>query len=58
MALLFTADRQHHYDHVIKPELQRGNSMICDRYLWSTMVYQRANVAQGSKRSALVLPGK
>jgi len=43
-ALLFAADRSHHIEQVVKPALDRGETVICDRYDLSTMVYQ---IAQG-----------
>lgn len=37
--LIFAARRQH-VDHVIKPALARGMTVICDRFSDSTMAYQ------------------
>jgi dTMP kinase len=39
-ALLFAAARADHLDTVIKPALQSGHWVICDRFLDSTRVYQ------------------
>lgn len=39
-ALLFAADRIEHYENEIKPNLERGISVITDRYLASSIVYQ------------------
>ncbi|HKD25414.1 MAG TPA: dTMP kinase [Xanthobacteraceae bacterium] len=39
-ALLFAAARADHLDTVIKPALQCGHWVICDRFLDSTRVYQ------------------
>lgn len=41
-ALLFAADRVDHVDKEIKPALQKGKIVICDRYVYSTMAYQGA----------------
>ena len=40
MALLFAADRRDHIAAEIIPNLQRGRTVICDRYLMSTLAYQ------------------
>ncbi len=38
--LLFAADRSHHVSTVIKPALQEGNIVICDRFTDATLAYQ------------------
>lgn len=40
MALLFAADRVQHAHLDIVPRLQRGEHVICDRYVLSSLVYQ------------------
>ena len=40
MAHLFTADRLDHLKYVIEPALSKGQHVICDRYLHSTLGYQ------------------
>ncbi|MEM7494675.1 MAG: dTMP kinase [Myxococcota bacterium] len=40
MALLFAADRMQHAHLDIVPRLQRGDHVICDRYVLSSLVYQ------------------
>jgi dTMP kinase len=42
-ALVFTADRADHLDRVIRPALHRGEWVVCDRYLLSTLAYQGAD---------------
>ena len=40
MALLFAADRRDHIIADIAPNLARGRTVICDRYLLSSLAYQ------------------
>ncbi len=40
MALLFAADRQDHLESEIEPNLRDGVNVICDRYLYSSVIYQ------------------
>lgn len=40
--LLFTADRLEHLAQVIKPALQNGHTVLCDRFIDSTFAYQMA----------------
>jgi dTMP kinase len=39
-ALLFAADRIDHVENEIKPALEDGKVVICDRYLYSSYAYQ------------------
>jgi len=40
LALLFAADRVDHNANKIIPALAKGDFVICDRYLWSSLAYQ------------------
>lgn len=39
-ALLFAASRAQHVKDFIQPNLARGNLVLCDRYIHSSLVYQ------------------
>jgi len=41
-ALLFAADRIDHLEKEVKPALENGKIVICDRYLYSSLAYQGA----------------
>ncbi len=42
LQLLFCADRASHIESVIKPALDAGKTVVCDRYVISTLVYGEA----------------
>lgn len=41
-AILFAVDRIDHVERRIKPALQKGKVVVCDRYMFSSMAYQGA----------------
>lgn len=52
--LLFLADRAAHVDKLIKPALENGKHVICDRYADSTRVYQCARGLSRAKIDLLI----
>jgi dTMP kinase len=48
-ARLFTEDRQDHLQRTIIPDLEQGITVICDRYVYSSVAYQGARgIAPGA----------
>ena len=43
--LLFTAARRDHTERLVRPALERGAVVVCDRYVDSTRAYQGASAA-------------
>ncbi len=42
ITLMYIADRYEHLAKTIVPELEKGKTVICDRYLYSTLAYEGA----------------
>jgi dTMP kinase len=47
MALLFAADRLDHVESFIAPALREGTTVICDRYVLSSLAYQSTTSPEG-----------
>lgn len=58
LQLLFAADRKHHYETVIKPAIEHGKDVVCDRYVFSSMAYGLNNPIEwiGAINSTVPLP--
>jgi dTMP kinase len=48
---LFARDRREHVETLIRPALERGATIVCDRYVYSSLAYQAAH---GVDRGRLV----
>jgi len=48
LACLVTADRYHHLEHDIRPALETGQVVLCDRYLPTSLVLQRIDGVEPS----------
>lgn len=49
-ALLMAADKAQHVDELIRPALESGRDVVCDRYIASSMAYQGAGRQLGVDR--------
>ena len=47
LQLLFAADRAHHLGRLIEPALEKGNHVITDRYMFSTMAFGGIDLDMG-----------
>lgn len=51
LAIMFAADRVRHLEEVVEPALDQHRTVICDRYILSTMAYQSAYLDEGYVRN-------
>jgi len=49
-AALYAAARADHVEHAIRPALERGDDVVCDRYIDSSVAYQGAARGLGTER--------
>jgi len=49
-AALYAAARADHVEHAIRPALERGEDVVCDRYIDSSVAYQGIGRALGEDR--------
>lgn len=47
LALTFAADRLHHYESEILPQIEKGVDVVTDRYTLSSLVYQGKDLNEG-----------
>lgn len=51
MSLLFAADRQDQQDNEIRPALDQGKIVVCDRYVHSSVIYQSVSADMASAQT-------
>jgi len=53
LPLLFAADRADHTQRVIIPAINKGHIVLCDRYMYSSLAYQRGGMRKTFKKKWL-----
>jgi dTMP kinase len=54
LAIAMAADRHKHLRYVVAPALADGHTVVCDRYVLSTLVYQHEAIANFPHRDAIL----
>src|SRR5438445_13074714 len=55
-AALYAAARADHVEHAIRPALERGDDVVCDRYIDSSVAYQGIGRGPGEDRVPALNP--
>lgn len=56
LTYLMAADRHHHYEQVIRPAVDAGRVVVCDRYVASALVLDQVDGAHPNSSGAFTAP--